>query len=328
MAGGPCTLELVCSVSNCGGLGSIGAGYLTAEKLRVEIQAVKNQTTNPFSVNVFIPVDPIPELEMRNVILDRLRMCMEELDIEHLDFTFDELPSLDEQLDVVIEEGVPVLSFTFGLLSVDQIIKLKKANIKIVGTATCLKEAQAIEDLGCDAVVLQGFEAGGHRGSFLDTNFPGIGLSSLLAQTKDQIKIPIIVAGGIMNGYQIAGVLNMGASGAQMGTAFLTTKESGASPEWKSAILNSTDTSTVLTKAFSGKLARGIRNKFSAVFEDCEKYLCPYPIMNEVTKPIRMKAKQLGIPDYQSLWAGQGSGLARELSVVELMEILVDEMKK
>ncbi len=327
MAGGPCTPELVSAVSACGGLGSIGAGYLSAKKLKEEIRKVKALTSKPFLVNVFIPVDPLPEFNLRNAVSDRLNLCMSELDIDAMDFDFDNFPNLDEQLDVVIEEGVPILSFTFGLLTKDQMLRLKQAKIKVIGTATCLKEAQLLEELGCDAIVLQGFEAGGHRGSFLDLNFAGIGLNSLLAQVRSNVKLPLIVAGGIMDGQGIKSALGMGASAVQMGTAFLTTKESGASNEWKQAILESTDTSTVLTKVFSGKLARGIKNKFITRFEECEKLVCPYPLMNEVTRTIRTKAKQIGNPDYQSLWAGQGSGMARDLSVRELMEVLVEEVK-
>ena len=195
-----------------------------------------------------------------------------------------------------------------------------------MGTATCIEEGRLLEAAGYDAVVAQGSEAGGHRGSFLKEQQPDVGLFSLLPQMCDAVRIPVIASGGVMDGRGIAAALHLGASAVQMGTAFLATAESGATAVWKEKLASASDTSTVVTRTFSGKRARGIRNDFIERMSRYEDELADYPVHNAITGPLRAQAKRLEEPEYQSLWAGQSSSLARKgMAAGDLLKALVGE---
>src|SRR5699024_76228 len=228
-----------------------------------------------------------------------------------------------EQIEVVMKEAVPIVSFTFGIPDVTVIEQLKQAGSYIIGTATTVKEANEIENGGCDAVGVQGCEAGGHRGSFLGDN-DLIGLFSLLPQVADSVKIPIIAAGGIMDKRGVKAAYNLGASSVQLGTAFLMTYESSADKLHKKTLLSSVETDAVLTKAFSGKLARGINNEFIEKYKHEREKILPYPFQNSLTKNMRSLAKQQNDKSFMSLWTGQSIRLSKEQSVRDLM----NELKK
>lgn len=331
MAGGITTSKLVAAVSNNGALGMIGAGYLSAVQLREQIREVKRLTSNSFGVNLFVPSKfdmIVEEVEMANHLLNRYRA---ELNIQDEQVVLpkedDAFHSYMQQIQVVIEESVPICSFTFGIPTVDVMEKLKKHNVLTIGTATTVAEAIAIEKIGMDAVVVQGSEAGGHRGNFLSDHEESlIGLMSLIPQVVDNVTIPVIAAGGIMDGRGVKAVLCLGVKAAQMGTAFLTCEESGAHPVHKEAIIHSKDEDTTLTRAFSGKWARGIKNKFMMEMEQYEDVFPNFPIQNALTQSIRKAASNQHNKEYMSLWSGQNSSLARIETVESLIQRVVSSL--
>lgn len=335
MAGGVTTTNLVSSVSNFGGLGMIGAGYMTPEQIRNQIKEIKRETTKPFGINLFIPNDfKVSENEI-NRASELLQPLKEQLHVKKENPT---LPTVEkewatfyEQVKVIIDEKVPICSFTFGLPPKETITNLKEHGIFLIGTATTTAEALLCQEIGMDAVVLQGSEAGGHRGTFAGDDDHPIDIIPLISQVMAKVSIPVIAAGGIMNGRGVYDILNLGAHAAQLGTAFLTCLESGAHNAHKQAIFNLIDDQTVLTRVYSGKWARGINNKFYQELKAFEDDLPPFPVQNALTNPIRKASALQNKPDYMSLWAGQNAFLAKNLSVKELMEALISgltEIKK
>ncbi|OCA86956.1 NAD(P)H-dependent flavin oxidoreductase [Bacillus sp. FJAT-27986] len=323
---GVTTPELVSSVSNNNCLGSIGAGYLTADKTREFIHNVKKLTKHPFGINLFVPENHElieDKILKTNSLLDQYR---KELQIVKDDLSISTKSEFDEQIEIVLKEKLKVCSFTFGIPSKEIVKELKKIGTVVIGTATNVKEAQIVESIGMDAVVVQGSEAGGHRGSFMNPDSL-IGLMSLIPQVVDNVSIPVIAAGGIMDGRGVTAALCLGAKAVQLGTAFLTTKESGAHPLHKKAILNASEEDVLLTRVFSGKTARGVNNKFMENMREYENELPAYPYQNTLTKEIRRVAIEQNNKEYMSLWSGQSPRLSREVSVKELIQSLQEESK-
>jgi nitronate monooxygenase len=257
---------------------------------------------------------------------DAINQCAAELDIHIEPISGPYYQPFDEQINILLEEKVPIVSFTFGLLDQTIIKQFKKNNVILIGTATTAAEAQTLEENAVDAIIIQGEEAGGHRGSFLNaaekSSHP---LNDLLEQTKKVTSLPLIAAGGIMNGQRIAELITAGASAAQLGTAFLCCNESGIPSPYRQALIHQTKGTTVLTKAFSGKLARGISNSFIRCMEKQASSILDYPIQNKLTGTMRKQAKAIGNTNYMSLWAGQSVHLSRQLDAKNLIELLVDE---
>lgn len=297
---GVTTPEFVAAASEAGILGSIGAGYLSEEATREFIREVKKLTDKPFAVNLFVPEN----VEMDQELMRQAYLGLQPIG-KKLGMPFWRAPlsesSFDAQIDVLVEEGVKICSFTFGLPDEAVIQKLKKHNIYLIGTATTVEEAVMAENIGMDAVVAQGKEAGGHRGSFLSEKL--VHLDELLSSIIEAIGIPVIAAGGIANKEHLQQQIARGAAAVQIGTALLATEESGAHPLYKEAVLASTENCTVLTKAFSGKPARGIRNQFIDLMQGIP--IAPYPYQNDLTKKIRSEAAAKGRPEFMSLWAGE-----------------------
>lgn len=327
MAGGITTTELVAAVSTYGGFGMIGAGYMGAEQLQAQIQELKQMSVN-FGVNLFVP-SPFEvtkkELQHAEEILQPINETLHlEAEQVTLPTTMEAIKAFEEQLCVVIEEQVPVCSFTFGLPTEKVIRDLKTRGIITIGTATSVQEAQGCEQIGMDAVVVQGSEAGGHRGTFIgNMQASSIGLMSLIPQVVDAVQVPVIAAGGIMDGRGLRAALVLGAQAAQMGTAFLTTDESGAHELYKREIMLANEDETVLTRAFSGKYARGIKNEFILQMQEHETSLPNFPIQNILTQSIRKAAGKSQNKDYMSLWSGQSPRLAKRQPVKKLMETLI-----
>lgn len=319
--------ELVSTVSNAGGLGNIAAGYLSATDTREFIHKVKNQTDKLFGINLFVPEDASATDTELNRAVEILDFCKEDLQLEAIEVLDLNIGNeFHKQIEVVLEERLKVCSFTFGIPKASIIKELQENGVFVVGTATSVEEAIAIENAGMDAVVLQGVEAGGHRGAFIgEGGF--IGLMSLIPQATDMISIPIIGAGGIMDGRGILAAEILGAKAVQMGTAFLTTKESGAHHLHKEAILNAEETDLQFTRAFSGKAARGIKNKFMSKLENNTADLLGYPLQNSLTKKIRSEAAKQNNKDYMSMWAGQSPRLSMDEHAEELIKMIVEEYK-
>jgi nitronate monooxygenase len=236
--------------------------------------------------------------------------------------------SFDEQLAAALESGAWVFSFTFGVLAAGTIAAIKARGLFLIGTATTVAEAVALEQAGVDAVVAQGSEAGGHRGTFVGAFETGmVGTIALVPQMVDAVRVPVIASGGIMDGRGIAAALALGASAVQMGTAFLTCDEAGIPEAYKQAILAAHEDQTRLTRAFSGRPARGIANRFMTEDErsDAAETILPFPLQNALTRPLRNAAAQQGRAEFLSLWAGQGVRLARRQPAASLIARLVDE---
>lgn len=320
MAGGPTTPRLVAAVTNAGALGSLGAAYLPPEKLRERVREIRALTDGPFNVNLFLPTpfeaDP-GGIERANALLAPYR---EELGLGDpgTPSSFEE--DFEGQLEVVLEERVPVFSFTFGSLTPEIVGRLKENGTTVVGTATSVREGARLERDGVDAIVAQGAEAGGHRGTFLgDFKDALIGTMALVPQMVDAVSVPVLAAGGIMDGRGLAAALVLGAEAAQMGTAFLACEESGAHPAFKRAVLEASEDETAVTRAFSGRAARGIKNRFLIEVGEHEEALAPFPVQNALTRDVRAAAQRQDRPEFMSLWAGQGVRLARRAKAADLV---------
>lgn len=332
MAGIPNMANLVSAVSNAGGLGTLGAGYMTPEEMRSAIKKIKQQTQAPFSVNLFLHEVPDPSKDVESVqfelnkIRDRIGAPIPSTKNMNTPDYF------EEHFTVLLEERVPVISTTFSILPESKMQYVKSAGMKVMTTVTTVEEAIQAEQSGSDVIVAQGSEAGGHRGTFDLSNDPSganIGTMALIPQIVDLVRIPVVAAGGIMDGRGLVAALALGAQGIQMGTRFLTANESGAHPVYKNALLESTEESTVITKAFSGRPARGIKNEFIKQFEAIHVEPLPYPIQNALTRDIRNASARLNNPEYMSLWAGQGTRmLTADQSAGEIINQIVREACK
>ena len=321
MAGGTTTPRLVAAVSEAGGLGTLGAGYLSPDDIRAEIRAIRQLTGEPFAVNLFIPEAFDPTLYPQGGVKALLAPYRRELGIEDLAGPLRYVHPFDDQLTVVVEEQVPVFSFTFGIPDETQLLSLKEAGVVTFGTATSVREARELEAAGVDLVTAQGSEAGGHRGTFTG-GFEAsmVGTLALVPQVVDSVGVPVVASGGIMDGRGLAAALVLGAAGAQMGTAFLTCPESGAHPDHKEAVLGAGEEDTAVTRAFSGKPARGLRNRFMGEVERRAEEIPPYPVQNANTRDIRAAAAEQNKPEYLSLWAGQAARLSRRVPAARLVE--------
>ncbi|MEK3936866.1 nitronate monooxygenase [Sporosarcina sp. FSL W7-1349] len=313
---GVTTPEFVAASAEAGVLGSIGAGYLSAEQTRDVIRQVKMRTDRPIAVNLFVPETvEVGETGLQEAY-EALRPIGEKLGMASWEIPMSK-SEFDAQIQVLLEEGVAIASFTFGLPDDAAVRKLKEGGLVLIGTATTVEEAILAERAGMDAVVAQGKEAGGHRGSF-DGELQFIPLDELLPEVVEAVQIPVIAAGGIGNKGQMDRALRQGAQAVQIGTALLAAEESGAHLLYKEAVLNAEEGSTVLTKAFTGKTARGIRNEFIERMEDA--VIAPYPYQNDLTKAIRAEAAKQGKPEWMSLWAGESVETSTDGTVREIIE--------
>lgn len=326
MAGGPTTPALVASVSNAGGLGSLGAAYLTPEQLRNTIGEIRQLTDRPFGVNLFVPVQPTVSEETIRRMTEHLNQYRAALGIEQNPSIGKFAESFDEQVQVLLEEKIPAFSFTFGIPPHDVIQAMKNQGTVVIGTATTVDEAKQLEAAGVDAIVAQGSEAGGHRGTFLkDAAESLIGTMALVPQVVDHVSVPVIASGGIMDGRGLVASLSLGAGAVQMGTAFLACPESGAHAAFKERVLAENEDATQITTAYSGKAARGIRTEFMNAMNEYSDAIPAFPVQNAMTKDIRQAAAKKNNSEYMSLWAGQGLRLATNHSAADIVRQTVDQ---
>jgi nitronate monooxygenase len=326
MAGGATTVELVAAACEAGGVGFIAAAYSTPAQITDFCRAVRERTRRPFGINLFAPLPiPAPPDDLRPA-LERIAPFHAELGIPPPSLPASATESFDAQLDAALGGGAAIFSFTFGIPSSEALAAARAGGMFIVGTATTVEEAVVLEAAGVDAVVAQGSEAGAHRGTFaVGFEAAMIGTMALVPQIVRAVRIPVIASGGIMTGEGIAAALALGASAVQMGTAFLTSHESGAPESYKRAILEAREHQTRVTRAFSGRPARGIANRFMNEVESSAGAILPYPLQNALTRPLRTSAAKQDRAEFLSLWAGQGLRLARRESTAELMSRLADD---
>lgn len=324
LGGGPSTPELVAAVSNAGGLGSLGAAYLAPDQITESIRRIRSMTEKPFQVNLFaggwdsnVHADSAPILEILAEIHQMLGLPAPAAPLPNPD-------PFPEQLEAVLDARPPIFSFTFGIPDSDSISRLKKRSIAILGSATTVEEARLLVEAGVDGIVAQGAESGAHRGTFAgpfeSSMVPTLELVRGIAAT---VNLPVIATGGLMDGRDIQSALDAGASAAALGTAFLVTPESGAPEVHKQAILSSFEDTTVITRAFSGRPARGLPNTFIRKLAGRESAVLPYPLQNALTRAMRTAAAQQANPEFLSLWAGQGVARAQAMPAAELVRHLV-----
>lgn len=326
MAGGATTVELVAAVSQSGALGSFGAASMTPQQILDAAAAVRERTEKPFAFNLFSPLPDPPDADL-TAMIELLSHYHAELGMPapSVPPVYSSRAAFDAQLDAVIESGAPIFSFTFGIVPPAALQRLRSRGIRTIGTATTVAEARALEDAGVDAIVAQGSEAGGHRGTFLGPfESAMIGTLALVPQIVDAVSVAVIASGGIMDGRGIVASRVLGAAGAQLGTAFLTCDESGLPQAYKDAILAASEDGTAITRAFSGRPARGLVNRAMREIE-ASGAIAPYPMQNALTRAMRAKAGADGRTDYLSLWSGQAPRLARRQSAAALVRRLVAE---
>jgi len=329
MGGGPSTSELVAAVSNAGGLGSLAAAYSNAERIQQDIAAIRKLTTRPFAVNLFSPQAQLPLNDGVTAVSNFLRPYHERLGLKAPELPQKAIEDFDEQLEAVAQAVPPIVSFTFGLLPAKATERLKAQGTYLIGTATTVDEARQLEKAGVDAVIAQGSEAGAHRGTFaVPAEEALIGTMALVPQVVDAVRVPVIASGGIMDGRGLVAALALGASAVQMGTAFLACKEAGTSIAYREALLRGRESATTLTRAFSGRMARGLSNEFIEKWNAAGLDHLPYPWQNAFTQPMRRAATAAKHAGLLSLWAGQGLGMLREMTASQLMTKLQEEMKQ
>jgi nitronate monooxygenase len=297
MAGGPSTVELARAVSDAGGLGFLAAGYLKADALREQIRELRAATPAPFGVNVFVPGPPTSDPEALAAYLETVDGHGEP---RHED------DGWTEKLAILLEERPAVASFTFGCPAAGDVTDLRRAGVEVWVTVTSAGEARQAEAAGARGLVVQGAEAGGHRGGFDDTTEP-VGLLALLRLVAATTPLPMIASGGIMDAAGTAAARAAGAVAVQAGTAFMLTPEAGTNPAHRERL--GTEAPTAHTRAFSGRLARGIVNGF---MNDHPAAPRAYPEIHHATSRLRAEARKRGDADGFNLWAGQAHALARE----------------
>ena len=309
---GAAGVDMVVAVCEAGGLGTLGAAGLTADEIAASAAESRARTSAPFALNLLITRSAPPKPEQVAEALERLRPWYERAGAPVPDLPNCFAPDFEAQFRAVVAAAPAVASFAFDILTLDEVNALHAAGSCVVGTANTVAEAKAWAAVGADAVCAQGGEAGGHRGAFLAPPEDSlIGTLPLVVACRAAVDIPVIAAGGIMDGRGVAAALALGAVAAQMGTAFLLADQSTANAAWQKAIREAGDDSTRLTRAFSGRYARGIENDFMRQMRAVEGEVPAYPVQNRLTLALRAAAAARGDPSMLSLWAGQGVKLAR-----------------
>ena len=326
MSGGPGTPQLAAAVSNAGGLGTLAGSYLHPEPLRQAIAEVRALTDQPFAVNLSVAAparaDPVRIARAREL----LAPYRAELGLPPDPPEPPEPPAFEEQLDVLLQERVPALSFTFGAPDKVYLELLRDAGIISLGTATHLLEAIVLEESGVDFIIAQGAEAGGHRGTFVGHPEQGlVGTLTLVPLLAKHVAVPIIAAGGIMDGRGIAALSVLGAAGVQMGTAFLACPESGTHPAYQALLRQGSEIATTLSRAFTGRHGRVLRNRLADELRAHEAELPGFPLQLLLTQDLRQAAAERGLTDFMALWAGQGCHLCEERPAAELIAYWVEQ---
>lgn len=322
MAGGPGTPQLAAAVSNAGGLGSLAGGYLQPDVLRQAIAETRALTDRPFAINLAITSPTEADLTQIARAQELLAPYRAELGLPPDPPALPDLPEFEAQLEVALEENIPALSFTFGVPEAIHLEKLRQAGILTLGTATHLLEAIVLEESGVDFIIAQGAEAGGHRGTFIGHPEQGlVGTFTLTPLLSKHIRVPIIAAGGVMNGCGIAAAHILGAVGTQMGTAFLACPESGAHPTYKSLLREGSEIATTLTRVFSGRYGRVLRNRLTDGLFSHQAELPGFPLQLFLTQDLRQAAAMRDRSDLMALWAGQGCHLCEDRPATELVAV-------
>lgn len=332
--GGLSSVSLTSTVSNAGALGSFGGQPFSAQEIIDTCNSIKKHTNKPFNINLWVN-DRDSRLasfgdDDYKKLAELFKPYFNELGLALPKMPTDLGAKFEEQVEAIFEAKPAVFSFVYGILSQNVLEKCKTLGIKTVGAATTVDEAVALQDAGVDAIVATGFEAGGHRVSFLESAENSLtGTFALIPQVADAVKIPIIAAGGIADARGIQAALSLGADAVQMGTAFLATVQSNASQDHKDKLFTPDAKYTTLTKVFTGRLSRGIRNRLTEELKPYEHLLAPYPLQSKFMGCLKAYPATADTnPDFKSYWAGQTAALLKHRDAKVLIETLVSEMNK
>jgi len=328
------SVKLVSTVSNLGGMGSFGLNSYTPEEILGVDKEIKQLTNKTYALNLWVPLkdDPAHSYEKKDFeeLKKLFKPYFEEMQIPLPDLANVKTQNFERQVESVLEAKPPVASFIFGIPSREIIAELKKRGITSMATATTLEEAAMIEEAGIDLVIASGSEAGGHRASFIKPAEESLTCTRLLIhQVIDNINLPVIAAGGISNGKDIADILKQGAAAVQIGTAFLATNESNASAIHKSKLLSSKPITTSLTKVYTGRLARAISDDLSQEFQSLDKdNMAPYPIQSAFLSSLISASMEQNKSGYVAFWSGQPSTILKHTSAIKLFNSLIHETSK
>jgi len=325
---GSVSSEMVIAVSEAGGLGSLPCALLNAEQIRTELGIIRQRTARPINVNFFCHAPPQRDGRREAAWKERLTPYYAELGIDP-----DAQPSgpartpFDEAMcDAVLEFRPEVVSFHFGLPDQRLLRRVKESGAKVLSSATSVAEARALEAQGCDAIIAQGYEAGGHRGMFLTDDIASqAGTMALVPQVVDAVRVPVIAAGGIADGRGIVAALALGASAVQIGTAYLFCPEAKVGAAHRAALKSANESATVLTNVFTGRPARGIVNRIVREVGPMSQHAPAFPLAATGVGPLRSKGEAAGSGDFTPLWSGQAAALGRELPAGELTRTLASE---
>jgi nitronate monooxygenase len=331
--GGLSSQRLTAAVSNYGGLGSFGAHGLNPEAIWKVVREIKALTAKPFAINLWVSMEDEGALTSTEEAFHRSLSPL----AKHIESVGGLKPSyrpyepirFEDQVQVLLDERISVFSFIYGIPSKQILDEFRRQGTVLIGTATTVDEAIALEQAGVDVIAASGFEAGGHRGSFLQPSEDSLtGTMALVPQVVDAVKLPVVAAGGIGDARGIVAAFALGAEGVQMGTAFLACEESGASALHRKALLSGGARQTALTRGFTGRLARGIKNRLLDELNQKNVEILPYPLQRALVRHLSIPAERAGRPELLPLWAGQSANLSRYTDVRALLDTLVKEVSE
>src|SRR5882762_5174965 len=331
--GGLSSQRLTAAVSNYGGLGSFGAHGLNPEAIRKVIREIKGLTAKPFAMNLWVSMEDEGAFTSTEEAFHRSLTYL----AKHIESVGGGKPSyrpyepirFEDQVQVLLDEEISAFSFIYGIPSKQILDEFRRKGIVLIGTATTVDEAIALEQAGVDVIAASGFEAGGHRGSFLQSSEDSLtGTMALVPQVVDAVRFPVLAAGGIGDARGIVAAFALGAEGVQMGTAFLACEESGANTHHRQALLSGQAKQTALTRGFTGRLARGIKNRLLDELNQKDTEILPYPLQRALVRHLSIPAEKVGRTELLPLWAGQSANLSRCTDVHALLDKLVNEVSE
>jgi len=331
--GGLSSQRLTIAVSNYGGLGSFGAHGLSPEAIRKVIREIKGLTAKPFAMNLWVSMEDEGALTSTEEAFQRSLSPL----VKHIESVGGVIPSylpyepirFEDQVQVLLEEGISAFSFIYGIPSKQILDEFRRQGVALIGTATTVDEAVALEQAGVDVIAASGFEAGGHRGSFLQSSEDSLtGTMALVPQVVDAVRLPVVAAGGIGDARGIVAAFALGAEGVQMGTAFLACEESGANTLHRKALLSGQAKQTALTRGFTGRLGRGIKNRLLDELNQKDTEILPYPLQRALVRHLAIPAEKAGRPELLPLWAGQSANLSRCTDAHALLDTLTTEVSE
>jgi nitronate monooxygenase len=331
--GGLSSQKLAAAVSNYGGLGSFGAHGLQPDAIRKVIREIKTLTAKPFAMNLWVSMEDEGAFASTEDAFHRslapLAKHIESVEGTKPAYRPYEPIRFEDQVQVLLDEGVSAFSFIYGIPSKQILDEFRSRGVALIGAATTVDEAIALDQAGVDVIAASGFEAGGHRGSFLRSSEDSLtGTMALVPQVVDAVSVPVVAAGGIGDARGIVAAFALGAEGVQMGTVFLACEESGASPHHRNALLSGQAGHTALTRGFTGRLARGIKNRLLDELNAKNTEILPYPLQRVLLRNLSIPAQKAGRADLLPLWAGQSANLSQCSDVHTLLDTLVNEVSQ